>query len=60
MKDPAELAEVAFPDKLAVTTLAEKLPFESRIAILPGVLEDVAELAAVEPDATRFADNPPT
>jgi hypothetical protein len=42
VKEVAELAEVAVPARLAVTTLAEKLPFASRSTILFEVEDGVA------------------
>lgn len=60
VKLTAEFAFVAVPIRLAVTTLAEKLPLESRTTILFAVLPEVAEFAAFEPDATEAAESPPT
>jgi hypothetical protein len=60
VKEAAEFADVAFPDKFAVTTLAAKLPFESRITIRLGVLVEVEAFANPAPEATDEAERPPT
>lgn len=56
----AALALVAFPLRLADTTLAEKFPRESLATMRFAKLAAVAEFAAVAPEATEVAATPPT
>jgi hypothetical protein len=51
---------VRLPKKDAVTVPAEKFPLASRLTKVLTVLEFVAELAAVAPEATFAAERPPT
>jgi hypothetical protein len=56
----AEVAVVAFPDKLAVMVPALKLPDASLFTIVETVFALVAALARFAPDATFAAVTPPT